>query len=197
MSLSRVKNWVSEVLTASDLNAEFNNILNFLNASTVTLTGLTAGTLASTGLLDLSASGAGQIKFPAVQNASADANTLDDYEEGTWTPSIGGTATYTVQVGTYTKIGRLVSILCRLTINSLGSGATGVVTGVPFSSATRSSLTVSYFTNSATAVTYMGAYINGTSISMTALTAAAASVTDGANVFQNGAVVEFFGSYQV
>jgi len=37
----------------------------------------------------------GQIKFPATQNSSADANTLDDYEEGTWTPTLpnGGTVT--------------------------------------------------------------------------------------------------------
>jgi hypothetical protein len=40
-----------------------------------------------------SASGSG-ISFPATQSASSDANTLDDYEEGTWTPSVGwGTAT--------------------------------------------------------------------------------------------------------
>src|SRR5262245_1079228 len=30
----------------------------------------------------------GQLPFPALQNSSADANTLDDYEEGTWTPTI-------------------------------------------------------------------------------------------------------------
>lgn len=36
----------------------------------------------------------GQIKFPSTQIPSADVNTLDDYAEGTWTPSLGGTATY-------------------------------------------------------------------------------------------------------
>jgi hypothetical protein len=53
----------------------------------------------------------GQIKFPATQNSSADANTLDDYEEGTWTPTLlnGGTAT-AVQPLKYTKIGRVVHI---------------------------------------------------------------------------------------
>jgi hypothetical protein len=50
------------------------------------------------------------LKFPATQVASADPNTLDDYEEGTWTPNIAnftvsGTTTST---GTYTKIGRIV-----------------------------------------------------------------------------------------
>ena len=54
------------------------------------------------------------LTFPATQVASADPNTLDDYEEGTWTPIIFGnptvgTATYIAQVGIYTKIGRLVT----------------------------------------------------------------------------------------
>lgn len=38
--------------------------------------------------------GAGGIAFPATAVAVADANTLDDYEEGTWTPSLGGNTTY-------------------------------------------------------------------------------------------------------
>lgn len=50
------------------------------------------------------------IAFPATQSASSDANTLDDYEEGTWSPTasnftVTGTPTIT---GTYTKIGRVV-----------------------------------------------------------------------------------------
>jgi len=39
-----------------------------------------------------STSGAG-ITFPATQSASTDANTLDDYEEGTWTPVVVGSST--------------------------------------------------------------------------------------------------------
>jgi hypothetical protein len=61
-----------------------------------------------------SASGAG-ITFPASQSASTDANTLDDYEEGTWTPTVAGTSsagvgTYSNQVGRYTKIGNRVYV---------------------------------------------------------------------------------------
>ena len=53
------------------------------------------------------------ITFPATQSASSNANTLDDYEEGTFTPTIdgtstGGTGTYSTRVGTYTKIGNRV-----------------------------------------------------------------------------------------
>ncbi len=55
----------------------------------------------------------GQIAFPATQNASADAHTLDDYEEGTWTPDLQfGSAkvglTYSNNNGLYTRIGNIV-----------------------------------------------------------------------------------------
>ena len=77
----------------------------------------------------------GQIVFPATQIASSDGNTLDDYEEGTWTPAWlnFGTGTYDIQQGKYTKIGRMVTVECYLAIASIGS-ATGnaIVTGLPF-----------------------------------------------------------------
>lgn len=64
----------------------------------------------------------GNYPFPATQVPSADANTLDDYEEGTWTPTptnltVVGTPTYT---GRYTKIGRIVNarILVTSTTNT-------------------------------------------------------------------------------
>jgi hypothetical protein len=53
------------------------------------------------------------IKFPASQSASADANTLDDYEEGTWTPTQGAGLTVVGSFssnGRYTKIGRVVTV---------------------------------------------------------------------------------------
>lgn len=57
----------------------------------------------------------GKIAFPATQQASADANTLDDYEEGSWVVTSAGTTsagagTYTIQDAHYTKIGRVVYI---------------------------------------------------------------------------------------
>ena len=71
-------------------------------------------------ILDISGATGGQIKFPATQNASTDANTLDDYEEGTWTPTISGhvsagAGTYTVQTATYTKVGRTVHVQANIT----------------------------------------------------------------------------------
>jgi hypothetical protein len=82
-------------------------------------------------------SGAG-ITFPATQSASSDANTLDDYEEGTWTPTYNnltiGNATV---VSTYTKIGRVVTVTVNVTWGSTTS-ASGEwrITGLPFVAAT-------------------------------------------------------------
>lgn len=78
----------------------------------------------------------GQIKFPATQVASANANTLDDYEEGTWTPVITSTAgslsSYT-SYGRYVKIGSVVHIMFNYTITNIGTGSGAVaVAGLPF-----------------------------------------------------------------
>lgn len=73
----------------------------------------------------------GQITFPATQNASADANTLDDYEEGTWTPANAGVS-ITVTSARYTKIGRIVFISADLTWPSNANGSDPALSGLPF-----------------------------------------------------------------
>lgn len=80
------------------------------------------------------------ITFPATQSASTDANTLDDYEEGTWTATLsatGGTFSVLARDTRYTKIGRAVSISGYAQIYcSAGSGANAVsLTGLPFTTA--------------------------------------------------------------
>ena len=66
------------------------------------------------------------------------ANTLNDYEEGTWTPVISdGTndATSNIAVGTYTKVGNLVHVQGRIVLSSLGSVSGAVqLKGLPFNS---------------------------------------------------------------
>jgi len=79
---------------------------------------------------------------------AADGNTggmtselLDDYEEGTWTPTMatsgGGnlTATYTTQTGTYTKVGRLVYVMFDMAVSNTPTGTAGhpQIRGLPFS----------------------------------------------------------------
>ena len=82
----------------------------------------------------------GQILFPAAQNASANANTLDDYEEGSWTPVLGGSGgtsgqTYGTQVGRYIKIGKMVMAWYDITLTAKGTITTSAqIQGLPFAS---------------------------------------------------------------
>jgi len=77
------------------------------------------------------------ISFPASQSASSDANTLDDYEEGTWTPALStttGSISFSSVSGTYTKIGRLVYVRASLGGTATISSPTGdlKLTSLPF-----------------------------------------------------------------
>jgi hypothetical protein len=78
------------------------------------------------------------ITFPATQVPSADANTLDDYEEGTWTPTDGSGAglIFSQNSGRYTKIGREVTCYMTVEYPSTASGTNAQIDGLPFSSAT-------------------------------------------------------------
>ena len=84
-----------------------------------------------------SASGAG-ITFPATANLSTDVNTLDDYEEGTWTPTQGAGLTVVGTFssgGTYTKIGRLVHVsgfVSGSTSVTVTTAATVIAGNLPF-----------------------------------------------------------------
>jgi len=99
-------------------------------------TGLRLTNSLSVGGVTPSSDGAG-ITFPATQSASTDANTLDDYEEGTWTPTFtgsynitGGNAGLGIGGAKYTKIGRSVTAIGYIT-GTVTTGATA--TGFRFS----------------------------------------------------------------
>jgi hypothetical protein len=95
------------------------------------------GTVAMTGALTMTS---GQIVFPATQVPSAGVNTLDDYEEGSWTPVIGGSGgtsgqAYSIQVGSYVKIGKLVIAQFAAVLSTKGTITTSVqIQGLPFTS---------------------------------------------------------------
>jgi len=87
--------------------------------------------------------GSGQITWPDAVNASADPTTLDDYEEGDWTPQLWDTnlsnsenQEYNAATnGVYTKIGDICHIQGKLWMSSLGdlAGGAGVhIGGLPF-----------------------------------------------------------------
>ena len=103
------------------------------------------------------------IQFPSTQVASANANTLDDYEEGTFTavlnPSTSGSFTLnsTFNTWSYTKIGRQVTIKGLALVSSVSSpvGTEVYISGLPFtilnSNTARGSAAVTYLDQSASA----------------------------------------------
>jgi hypothetical protein len=125
--------------------------VNRTNASTAgaieIISGDTQNVLSSTGAKDIGVEingvetlrfkSGGGIKFPATQLASADANTLDDYEEGTWTPTfdlLGGSLSGQSLSGTYVKIGRQVTLTIYASAGTSSSATFGGFTGLPFTS---------------------------------------------------------------
>ena len=101
---------------------------------------------------------AGQIAFPATVNLSAGANTLDDYEEGTWTPTFTATTTNptvtydaAIRYGVYVKIGKTVFISGTVVITALTAAGSGnlQISGLPFTASSGTtggygSLTIGY-----------------------------------------------------
>jgi len=134
--------WASVTATTpggSTTQLQYNNAGAFGGISGVTTDGtrMTASTTIGVGGATPSTSGSG-ITFPATQSASTNANTLDDYEEGTWTPidSSGSGLTFTGVSAYYTKIGDMVFATFALTFPGSSSSALNVIGGLPFTSTT-------------------------------------------------------------
>jgi hypothetical protein len=102
------------------------------------------------------------ITFPATQVALSDVNTLDDYEEGTFTPTISFTTagdlsvSYGAQTGLYTKIGRMVFITFNITATPTFTTASGSLTisTAPFASTGASYIGAMHFSNLVVTVGY-------------------------------------------
>ena len=101
------------------------NITNFFSLKKDNTLALQGGTQSS---------GTG-IAFPTTQSASSDANTLDDYEEGTWTPVIytesGSSFTLSSTDCRYQKVGNVVHVQASINYSAKGSQALAYIT-LPF-----------------------------------------------------------------
>ena len=156
-----------------------------------------SGTVTGTYTLGGTPSVSSGIAFPATQSPSADPNTLDDYEEGTWTPSLGGNTSYTSQDGTYTKIGRVVFFRGMIVVNSIGTGSTFQFSGLPFNVAHVGAYSVQVTANSVTNIVSASADTPSTALSSVRImsrTAASAGATTNA-IFGNSTEVLFSGFY--
>ena len=139
-----------------------------LSSAVASVGTLTVGTLSvvalSTGTLTVSA-----IKFPATQIPSADVNTLDDYEEGTFTPTISFDGdstgiTYSANEGSYTKIGNQVTVRLNIVLTDKGAETGGCrIEGLPFNVAGKTIPTLN--TSVVTFANQLTGYINdGTNV---------------------------------
>jgi hypothetical protein len=131
---------VSATPGGSTTQVQYNNAGAFGGISGFTTDGtrVTASTTIGVGGATPSTSGSG-ITFPSIQSSSTNVNTLDDYEEGTWTAALtcGTSGTITVDPAystcKYTKVGRVVTVTGFVYISAVSSPVgTLTLTGLPF-----------------------------------------------------------------
>ncbi len=148
----------------------------------------------------------GQIIFPAAQAAAAGANTLDDYEEGTWTPAFASTSavfSYNSRSAGYTKIGNFVAFWAFIALNTSGNTLQAnplTLTGLPFTSGSLvnvnevqwSAATTSYVnvtgvvSNASTVVDFRGITAAATSNATALNSNALLHATNGSSIFMSG-----------
>ena len=121
-----------------------NALARFSGTGGATLQGYSSNPLTASdaGVIGLAG---GCIIFPSTQITSSDANGLDEYEEGTWTPGLSdnssdsgtsqGQTYHAVNGGYYVRVGRQVFITGRLLLTSIGlltGSEDAKLTGLPF-----------------------------------------------------------------
>lgn len=130
---------------------------------------------------------------------------LDDYEEGSWTPTIegstsAGTASYSLQIARYTKVGRLVHVYGIVGWNT-GTGTGNLkIAGLPFSAANGDCLGIdfvndlSYSVNTTVSLEAAGTALN---FKETPIGLGASGVSTGSVAYDVSAIVQFSGCYSV
>jgi hypothetical protein len=148
--------------TVNDSIARFNGTAGQLQGYTSL-----SPTISDDGIISITS---GALKWPATAVASADNNTLDDYQQGIFTPILkdtgGNPCGSSVASGAYTRIGNTVFITFKLTINDL----TGVTTssaaqlhGLPYVAVNESDMAGAVFCYYGTSLNLSatGAYVTG------------------------------------
>ena len=182
---------ITGLVTASQIATVANTqITGNITSSQITSNPTLYGNVSVTGVIGVggattSTSGSG-ISFPATQSASSDANTLDDYEEGSWTPTLSGTGgaagqSYSIQNGLYTKIGNVVTVSFDVRLSTLGTiSGQAVIGGLPFSAnGENCGIPIGTFENLGQNIVYLGARLQGGQSYITVFTTTAAASTIG------------------
>jgi hypothetical protein len=143
---SQITSVANTQITGNIISSQITSVANTqitgnIASSQITSNPTLYGNVSVTGVIGVggatpSTSGSG-ISFPSAQSNSSDANTLDDYEEGTWTPVVtsgsGSITTVGAVSGVYTKIGNVLIAEFTITITTNGTGAGSIIaSGLPF-----------------------------------------------------------------
>jgi len=120
---------------------------------------------------------------------------------GTWTPSLGGTATYTSRTGQYVKIGRLALVYGQITVNTIGTGSATTISGFPFTTVNSVTgfqvCTVAKTSSLAASVVSVNGVMTIFGSTMILYSRTAAATSDGTNsILGNGSVISFSCVYE-
>jgi len=142
------------------------------------------------------------IDFSQIQTNAAGmtSETLDSYEEGTWTPSLGGTAVYNIQTGTYTKIGNTVIAYCAIRPSTLGTGSTINISGLPFTAGGSSygGVSIGFYDGAANSLVDILGHVSPSGPKIVITCKTAASNNSGANdFFGNNARIYLTAVYRI
>lgn len=176
--LSGITAGQTRVYTVPDYDG---TIATLAGTETFTNKTLTAATLGGTTNL-----AGGQIAFPAAQSASGGANTLDDYEEGSSTPTLtpgAGTITTSSASLAYTKIGNRVFFSVQVTITDAGTGSGALGVSLPFTS---TSLISANGANATSGVAVAGVGASATASMSVLLYDGSTAITSGNTYYING-----------
>jgi hypothetical protein len=191
LALDASKNIVSVTNTGTG-----NNVL--ASSPSVATPTLTGDVQMSTGNLVVGTSGKG-IDFSATPGTGT-SELLADYEEGTWTPSwSSGVTSYTGRSGTYTKVGRQVTVWGLIQVNvASGAGGNLTITGLPFNAAFAGGGGLTYcFPFFLTLNTdYVVMVPNSSYLDVFTVSASSIGNLAGTQI-QNGTYIQFWATYQV
>lgn len=133
-------------------------------------------------------------------------NALDDYEEGTWNPSIGGTATYDIQWGYYVKVGAMVHCWGGLRPSSMGTGDARQIQGLPFTALNSPGSTrtgggaITWYDNAPSNLDHIPAIAinpNTTVANINTRSSASSLLQDTTDFWQNNNRANFFITYRI
>ena len=176
--------------TASTIN-------NMSIGATTALTGRFTSVTATTGNFVVGTSGQG-VDFSATPGTGT-SELLNDYEEGTWTPNVGGDATYYAQGGNYTRVGNKVYVSGTIVTNVLGTGSAVTISGLPFAATNEPAgfIGFSNFSGLALTVTYIAGYATSGSVINLRSTLIANTAVAANNIIGDGTRLDFAGTYLV